>query len=81
MGYQLPAFEGWQRGYFAHNYERLQQIKAKYDPAGLFDKPFTVQGSAAAVGAGQGGELPAGGARPGQQQGGAAGTAQLKTEL
>lgn len=47
VNYQLPAFQGWQVGFFGGNYERLQDIKGRYDPLGLFDKPFTVQGMAA----------------------------------
>jgi len=32
---------GWERLYFGNNYERLQIIKAKYDPVGMFTKPMT----------------------------------------
>jgi hypothetical protein len=49
VNYQLPAFQDWQAGFFGGNYPRLQQIKAMYDPLGLFDKPFTVQGAGAAA--------------------------------
>lgn len=49
VNYQLPAFQDWQAGFFGGNYPRLQQIKAMYDPLGLFDKPFTVKGAGAAA--------------------------------
>ena len=40
----LPAAkEDWQRFFWGSNYERLAAIKARYDPAGLFDKPYTPQ--------------------------------------
>ena len=33
----------WQRFYFGDNYERLQEIKAKYDPLDVFGKPVSVE--------------------------------------
>jgi hypothetical protein len=41
--YQAPAIVDWQNFYFGGNYNRLQSIKRKYDPLGLFSKPYTVQ--------------------------------------
>jgi hypothetical protein len=35
----------WQRFYFGDNYQRLQRIKACYDPLDVFTKPFTVTAS------------------------------------
>merc|ERR1711937_1127426 len=35
----------WEERYFGDHVDRLKEIKYKYDPAGLFDKPFTISGS------------------------------------
>ncbi len=45
VNYQQENFPNWQYGYFGDNYKRLQQVKAKYDPNGRFDKKFTVERS------------------------------------
>jgi FAD/FMN-containing dehydrogenase len=31
-----PDLDEWDPAYYGHNYERLQQIKAAYDPSGFF---------------------------------------------
>jgi Berberine and berberine like len=43
--YLFPTLADWERGYFGKNYPRLQGIKDRYDPLGVFTKPFTPQGT------------------------------------
>ena len=43
VNYQMDPLPDWRQLYFGPNYARLSAIKAAYDPAGLFDKPYTVQ--------------------------------------
>lgn len=43
VNYQQERFENWEYGYFGDNYPRLQKIKLKYDPDGVFNKAFTVE--------------------------------------
>ncbi len=43
VNYMLTAFQDWKEGYFGDNYKRLAQVKVKYDPLGLFSKPYTIE--------------------------------------
>lgn len=43
VNYLQPAVANWQTAYFGDNYQRLQRVKGKYDPLGVFSKPYTVE--------------------------------------
>jgi len=43
--YQSSQVQDYEAAYWGPNYARLQQIKSKWDPEGVFSKPFTVQPS------------------------------------
>ena len=38
-----PGNPNWRQYYFGSNYERLTQIKAKYDPLNYFGNPYQVE--------------------------------------
>jgi len=39
------SLPNWERFYFGDNVSRLQEIKAQWDPTGLFDKPMQISGT------------------------------------
>jgi FAD/FMN-containing dehydrogenase len=43
VNYADPRLEGWQQAYYGANYRRLQQVKTRVDPDGLFRFPQSVE--------------------------------------
>jgi FAD binding domain-containing protein/berberine-like enzyme len=43
QNYIDPALKDWQKAYYGNNYNRLQEVKTKYDKGKLFDFPQAIQ--------------------------------------
>lgn len=43
QNYPNDEYENWQKGYFGQNYERLQKIKAHWDPDNVFHFPQSIE--------------------------------------
>ena len=41
--YTSPEIPNWRRFYFNQNWERLVEVKGKYDPFNVFGKPITAE--------------------------------------